>query len=758
MVSSWKQTAASMVTSAETYERSVRNPGGQPWTGATATAAIDMAGQDLSAVKNMRTAIDAMADAATNSINNPVIPNLNDVRAKIADAEAAGFTVGDDLSVTFQDSRPPDVKKKEDAERRATEIQNAATKWWTSDQAVADQITRDKAGLAVNFSALGGLNAAEGRGDGTSLLDGKLSADELARLLAAGHLSDEQLAALARGEDITVGPQRLAYLYQLAQGLDGMTPEQIKALQGQLPPDAQAALAQGMAILSNPHAKSGVPNNEGATEDTQDTFIPAAGSLGNLPDGIVKELTRTDRVTKDTPSLGERIFAGTVGTVLGGDPMVPTVTNLNGVGALEDIAELFKPADDGYTNGSEASKAMLSASSEYANAIADYSESIATTADVQRLESDAHGDLTTGLANAIQVGATDHVGVHDLATGENRDDFLRAMSQHTWGDQSDKIGDAFRWMDDDQSNRINTETASSVAHYVADHSQELRDLPGKNSAIFGDENPGVSQAIAEGLSPYLDELAGAHADGNHGIDPFQHRGTHEDGTENGVAGMADLFEVLDRDHQSAVTINAAGAEAFQGILENAAAPGPDGVELQAAGRLESAMKHGAELSDLFDTETARWQDAVDSGNQKGWNDTVISALEKVPGLGDPLSFLKMVQGIPDGGGANPALIQGDGFVEHLTSLGAVDNATAFHASVLRGLIEHDPTIADDPELKPLTTDGQLDPAKVANPDNVAGATLTRWFENTANPGRYGLDMSEWNRYITLGKEKGDWSY
>ena len=52
----------------------------------------------------------------------------------------------------------------------------------------------------------------------------------------------------------------------------------------------------------------------------------------------------------------------------------------------------------------------------------------------------------------------------------------------------------------------------------------------------------------------------------------------------------------------------------------------------------------------------------------------------------------------------------------------------------------------------------LDPAKVANQQNDAGRTLTEWFENTANPGRYGLDMSEWNRQIALGKEKGDWSY
>lgn len=58
----------------------------------------------------------------------------------------------------------------------------------------------------------------------------------------------------------------------------------------------------------------------------------------------------------------------------------------------------------------------------------------------------------------------------------------------------------------------------------------------------------------------------------------------------------------------------------------------------------------------------------------------------------------------------------------------------------------------------LIIDGQLDPAKVPDEGNRARNTLAMWFENTANPGSYGLDMGEWSRQITLGKEKGDWSY
>lgn len=152
MIRSWKTAAADLVSRAETYQNNMRNPGGETWSGATANAAIGAATNDKRAIDNLKTAIDAMADTAIASMSDPVIPNLVDVRAKITAAEAVGFTVNDDLSVTYPATRPPDPKKKEDAERRAEEIGTAATKWWNSDQAVADQINRDKGGLSAELS------------------------------------------------------------------------------------------------------------------------------------------------------------------------------------------------------------------------------------------------------------------------------------------------------------------------------------------------------------------------------------------------------------------------------------------------------------------------------------------------------------------------------------------------------------------------------------------------------------------------------
>ncbi|WP_457211741.1 TPR repeat region-containing protein, partial [Mycobacteroides abscessus] len=57
----------------------------------------------------------------------------------------------------------------------------------------------------------------------------------LAKLVAAGTLSQADLDKLARGEKVQIPAGQMAYLYQMSQSLNGMSPEQIKELQRTLP-------------------------------------------------------------------------------------------------------------------------------------------------------------------------------------------------------------------------------------------------------------------------------------------------------------------------------------------------------------------------------------------------------------------------------------------------------------------------------------------------------------------------------------------
>ncbi len=753
MANSWKKAAAGMVTAADSYQRSIQNPGGLPWSGQTADATIKMAGEDHQAVSSLRQAIDSMADTTVNSINDSVIPNLNDVRAKIASAEAAGFTVNDDLSVTYPATRPPDPKKKEDAERWARDIQGAAQKWWNSDQSVADQINRDKGGLPTKFNMLGALNASAGRGDGHNLVDGTMSQDEQQRLIAAGTLSADQLAALQRGEKVDVGPARMAYLYQLAQSLNGKSAAEIAAMEAQLPPEARAAFAQGMAIVSNHNALSGVPNSDGATDQTRDTFIPAAGSLANLPSGVASELTRTDRVQNE-PS--KTIATGTMFPAT-----LPATTTLNGVGGLQDVADIFKPADGAYLNGSEATKSMLDAASQYAAADGSHRSDAGS-----QLVSDQRGggsDPRTALADVIQVAANDHVGVHDLATDDsqcagtdpqgrvetNGDRFLRGLTSETWGDQSSKVGDAFRWTGLDPHNAINSETASEVAHYLSEHKVDLQHMPG--GGTFGSVNGGLLQAMADGTAPYMAQLAGYSGDSGFtapGIERF----TSED-------AMRDMFSVFDQDHQAGTTVNNAALQQQQFLELTAAQNGIHGNEIEVATRLGEAMSQGAIDAKDFGQANHQWEVASDNARAGTAFDTGYGALTAlaglVPGGQLPAAALSVLgpefksELLPD---SDPTLITGDDYFTDQLSQGRFNNTTDNYATALQGLINAHPEIAADPNLAPFLNGNNVTVGELKDADT----TLSKWFADNAE--QYGYDPEDWSAQRIAGRDNNNWSH
>ena len=256
MLCSWKTSAADLVTAAGSYEDNIRSPGGENWSGATAFAAIAMSSNDGQAIDRLREAIDAMSDTAANSINDVVIPNLNDVRAKIASAETAGFTVNDNLTVSYNPTMAlPDPIKTEDAERRATEIQAAATTWWESDQDVANQINSDKGSLA-----------------GLLDIDGTSNYGRYERMLReAGLLSgpspDGYYAQwLENAERRDVSPE---VIVEIAQR-HGITPEDFEIL-------------EGMEEIQDPDGKSFFLIPEGTTgDDAQNavlmTYILNAGT------------------------------------------------------------------------------------------------------------------------------------------------------------------------------------------------------------------------------------------------------------------------------------------------------------------------------------------------------------------------------------------------------------------------------------------------------------------------------------------------
>ena len=586
------------------------------------------------------------------------------------------------------------------------------------------------------------LNSANGKADGDVLKDGMHGlfppGDFHDRLLDASTLTPQQLADLAAGKPVVVGADRMAYLYQISQSMNGMTPAQIKDMQSRLPADEQQALAQGMAIISNSNAKSGVPNTEGVTDATRGTFVPAAGSLVNLPDGVYHELTRNDRV--------ENLPAKVIGTGTMVPAFDPGTTKLHGVGALQDISDVFKPGDGRYLNGSEAGKAMLEATSTYAAADIAHREALSNPhAAAPDLVSDQHGSsLPSALAGVAQVGGQDHVGMHELVTGSSGDKFLHNFTAEAWGKDSDKVGDAFRWMSQDPHNPMDSETANKVAHFLSDNRHALEHMPGGGS--FGSVNGGLLQGMADGTRAYMAELAGGAGTGlfnSPGIEAFANK-----------QQMSDMFAVFDQDHQAGTTANNAALQQKQFLELYAAEHGVHGNQIEVAQRLANAMTTGADDAKAAGLANHVWQ--VHEQDQKkgvafdtGFNSlTAVTGL--VPGGGPIAQAVETVLGptlkdqmIHE---TDPTTIQGDSYFTNQMNSGQFNSTASNYAVALQGLINTHPEIAQDPSLAwAMKVDDHgnhvVDLGSVQKNWSTADKNLTDWFRN--NSEKYGYDKDEW---------------
>ncbi|MGL5445580.1 MAG: hypothetical protein ACRDDJ_24380, partial [[Mycobacterium] stephanolepidis] len=186
------------------------------------------------------------------------------------------------------------------------------------------------------------MSASAGHLDGAYLQGGtQWDKDVLGRVQAASTLDDQQLKDLAGGKKVDIGSNRMQYLYQFAHSFDGKSPAEIAAIKDGLPPAQRDAMTRALAIVANDQVRSGVENASGVTEATKKNFIPGAGSLANLSDRMVAEMTRGDRT-----DVTEGRVSGT------------PYTEMHGVGAMQDIAKIFDGAGP-YLNGSEAGRAML---------------------------------------------------------------------------------------------------------------------------------------------------------------------------------------------------------------------------------------------------------------------------------------------------------------------------------------------------------------------------------------------------------------
>lgn len=148
----WTETAQTWEGQFTTIHNGMLRPGGTLWEGTAADAAADQTFGDLVAVRGAAHALHSAAVIARNGADDIAWAKRQVVTA-ITEAEDAGFTVGDDLTVTEKSQgwlRISESRKRQ-MQEFATEITSRAKTLVSVDNKVAGQIT-------AALSALEGLS------------------------------------------------------------------------------------------------------------------------------------------------------------------------------------------------------------------------------------------------------------------------------------------------------------------------------------------------------------------------------------------------------------------------------------------------------------------------------------------------------------------------------------------------------------------------------------------------------------------------
>ncbi|HWS37043.1 MAG TPA: hypothetical protein VN408_30410 [Actinoplanes sp.] len=139
----WRSTAAHWEGHFETIHTGMLRPGGTTWEGTAADAAAERSWGDLVKVRGAGDALYAAAGHATNGAGD-IAWAKRQVLDAITEAEEAGFTVGQDFSVTDKSwggLMRSTVARQQEAVAHAQAIQAAVTQLVAVDKVVAEQIT-----------------------------------------------------------------------------------------------------------------------------------------------------------------------------------------------------------------------------------------------------------------------------------------------------------------------------------------------------------------------------------------------------------------------------------------------------------------------------------------------------------------------------------------------------------------------------------------------------------------------------------------
>jgi hypothetical protein len=465
-----------------------------------------------------------------------------------------------------------------------------------------------------------------GHEDGDSLSDGKLSPEESARLQGATTLTPEEKAALDRG-DLTIPPERMAYLNGLSDSLDGKSPAEIKATLASLPPEDAKAVSNALHLVGSDAVKTTV---DPSIKPGEDGYVPATGGKENLPKSIQDIF---DAPLRNNPT-GDWITNPD-----GSKTFIPPDYNkpYKFLDEYRDIAAISNYGDPDLQRSSALNEGMLAESREL---LEDSEGHVFPDWDTDW----NHQNLDPTLQDLLSASSHDPIAVHDAFAGVDgrspNNDFIRDVYQHDWADNGAAAGQLFPDTTD------HSERAGQTMHafdaYAGQHYQDLLNMNGGRESL-GEVNPNLVQSLGEANKPYIDDMAGANIDGTHGFDEL-------DSGAN-ANNMRGLFAVIDSDPTAEKNFNVAATATWRDIVadysQDLAKTGiPDGDLLTAAGKLGGAQDMGEYIHQL-DMGKSEYEASKEAWEKKGqWYDVIHDAVSEVPKVKDAVGIYDKIPGDP----------------------------------------------------------------------------------------------------------------
>lgn len=465
-----------------------------------------------------------------------------------------------------------------------------------------------------------------GHDDGESLSDGQLSPEESKRLHDATNLSPAEKAALDAG-NLTIPPERMAYLNGLSDSLDGKSPAEIKATLDNLPEADRKAVANALHLVGSDAVKTTV---DPSIKPGEDGYVPATGGKENLPKSIqdVFDAPLRNNPTGEwitTPD-GQKIF------------MPPDYNKpYKFLDEYRDIAAISNYGDPDLQRSSALNEGMLAESREL---LADAQGHTFPDWD----DNWNHQNLDPTLQDLLSASSHDPIAVHDAFAGVDghspNNDFIRDVYQHDWADNGKAAGELFPDTSDHSARAGQTMHAFDA--YAGEHYQDLLNMNGGRESL-GEINPNLVQSLGEANRSYIDDMAGANIDGTQGFDKL-------DSGAN-ANNMRGLFAVIDSDPTAEKAFNEHATATWRDIVADysqdlAKTDVPDGDLLAAAGKLGGAQDMGEYIHQL-DMGKSEYDASVEAWTKKGqWYDAIHNVVSEVPKVGDAVGIYDKIPGDP----------------------------------------------------------------------------------------------------------------